>query len=910
MTIERIKSQHAQSQTRARLALGVLQWLSTVQRQITASELQHAIAVSRLGKNERNLDLEDLTNPTFFVDCCFGLVVIDGETSIIRLVHFSVNEFLQEQRGVLFDDPDGDLAACCLAYITACATSLRRRAVTVTLDELSSKWTLWQYATQHWGVHARTCSDQRVMDRLAGFFSVSTALELWSRHLALAPALLKTDRDDDAEWLVAARFVAQKTTPLHIAAIYGIYELAVNSLAKNPTCLNAKDEAGATPLMLAAANGSTAVVELLMSKDAIDLNVKDHKGGTALVYAVRSTQVEMVRQLVSRHPQLNINSADVINMACNKSRNLGSTDASVITALLLDHPAFDLLAQTPHASTDDKPWYSLAVGFNLDNLRSLLGRPDFDAWLYSWPSSERDCVDSLNYLLNSDYGDHDAFASLVTATSIALLLDKTFPDHEDDFMALQVAFPMVYYAFGPYVLSDEERGQGRGIQIPHASIWDDADETGRDELREALERDGISLDSTDSLGKGFLHFVAYSIALGTFRYMNGGHADGTKYVQYLISQGTPIDIRDHKGRTPLHFAARHGSEEAVQLFIDAGADPLAADNSGLTALHYATESTAKSLSLVSLLLKLGADIGATSTSGDSVLHHAAQHGADQKMMIFLIMGGAPLTSKTRFGETAVMQSTWGSLEALRTLLDFGADPLETTPSFNCALTRAVLEMNDEQTKACLEKVEKAEDLSGPKCLGMSILDYLSHFDRAVATELGFTPEHWAAYVPTPPEERKLNVMRAIGTRLEWTAGGGEETAKTLSNLTAYLLIQAGDDEAARIMTEQFMEPKSRHPAKPSFEYECSNCHTKFTPQFRCRVCPWVNFCGSCVVLPPEGRDEKRCYRAARKCVGHGFFEYGGEQWGRLPAGQVNEEGQTLLEYVKDLQRKYPPPDAR
>jgi hypothetical protein len=43
-TMDRIKSQHAQSDTKAELALRVLMWLSTVKRPLTAGELQQAIA--------------------------------------------------------------------------------------------------------------------------------------------------------------------------------------------------------------------------------------------------------------------------------------------------------------------------------------------------------------------------------------------------------------------------------------------------------------------------------------------------------------------------------------------------------------------------------------------------------------------------------------------------------------------------------------------------------------------------------------------------------------------------------------------------------------------------------------------------------------------------------------------------
>ena len=65
MTIERIRKQHGQNQTRSRLAFLVLQWLSTVRRPITTMELQHALA-TRIGMEQ----LGAVTHPRFFVESC------------------------------------------------------------------------------------------------------------------------------------------------------------------------------------------------------------------------------------------------------------------------------------------------------------------------------------------------------------------------------------------------------------------------------------------------------------------------------------------------------------------------------------------------------------------------------------------------------------------------------------------------------------------------------------------------------------------------------------------------------------------------------------------------------------------------------------------------------------------------
>ena len=111
-TVEHIRSQHPQSRAQATLAMNVLLWLSHAKRPLKVNELQHAVA-TRPGESR----LEDLTDPDFFVHCCFGLVMINKETSIIRLTHFSVNEYLQEHRSEFFPNADDILTISCLSYM-------------------------------------------------------------------------------------------------------------------------------------------------------------------------------------------------------------------------------------------------------------------------------------------------------------------------------------------------------------------------------------------------------------------------------------------------------------------------------------------------------------------------------------------------------------------------------------------------------------------------------------------------------------------------------------------------------------------------------------------------------------------------------------------------------------------------
>src|SRR5438034_11601430 len=71
------------------LAGQVLWWIFCSKRRLTATELQHAIAVE---VGESYLDPQNLTSVQDMVSCCAGLVTLDEETNVIRLVHYTAQE--------------------------------------------------------------------------------------------------------------------------------------------------------------------------------------------------------------------------------------------------------------------------------------------------------------------------------------------------------------------------------------------------------------------------------------------------------------------------------------------------------------------------------------------------------------------------------------------------------------------------------------------------------------------------------------------------------------------------------------------------------------------------------------------------------------------------------------------------
>src|SRR5947207_2397316 len=146
--MKRIDSQDAED---AELAKQVLSWISYAKRPLKVIELQHALATVP-GKND--LDDDALINKELLLSVCAGIVTIENESSIIRLVHYSTQQYIEGRRHRLFPDAEITIALSCLRYLAfnifdePCSN-------TASLVDRLQKYKLSAYAVQYWGDHTR-----------------------------------------------------------------------------------------------------------------------------------------------------------------------------------------------------------------------------------------------------------------------------------------------------------------------------------------------------------------------------------------------------------------------------------------------------------------------------------------------------------------------------------------------------------------------------------------------------------------------------------------------------------------------------------------------------------------------------------------------------------------------------------
>ena len=132
-------------------------------------------------------------------------------------------------------------------------------------------------------------------------------------------------------------------------------------------------------------------------------------------------------------------------------------------------------------------------------------------------------------------------------------------------------------------------------------------------LQYLVEQKGNSVNKLTHDGRIYLHWAAIT-----------GRTD---LIDYLIKKGSPIDLVDTKGLTPLTFAASFGvnNPAVYELFFKAGVSPKTKYKNGANILHLALGND-KDGSLFKLFQSKGLTINDTDNLGNTAFDYAATTG--------------------------------------------------------------------------------------------------------------------------------------------------------------------------------------------------------------------------------------------------------------------------------------------
>ncbi|KAF4893349.1 Ankyrin-1 [Colletotrichum fructicola] len=191
--------------------------------------------------------------------------------------------------------------------------------------------------------------------------------------------------------------------------------------------------------------------------------------------------------------------------------------------------------------------------------------------------------------------------------------------------------------------------------------------------------------------------------------------NGLKTVEYYLDAEVDPNIRNTKGLTALHVAAEAGQLETLKLLEARGTDINATGIKGETALHLAAYEG--HLNVVEYLLQSGVNINQLSESLGTPLIAAADGGGAWVEVVTTLLGkGAEpnLTSMNFKHHTALQAVAGRSSDAMRALLDAGADVNVVGGHYGSPLCTAVAAGNKDNALLLLEAGAMVDYCGGPK----------------------------------------------------------------------------------------------------------------------------------------------------------------------------------------------------
>ncbi|OQE41325.1 hypothetical protein PENCOP_c005G07298 [Penicillium coprophilum] len=288
------------------LAMQTLSWLVCARRPLTSLEPQHALAIE---EGEPIIDEENKPEVEDILAVCAGLVTVENESGIIRLVHYTTQEYLERKKEFLFPNAQDAISILCVTYISFEILGSGICESDEAFEESLESHPFYLYAARHWGDHiSQKLLPQNKRSTLGHTQSQKVGARIFQGKrrgcISLHTVGLKKQCFTFFEITTLWKFYHNNGwTPLRYA-ISGSRLNVVRLLLSHGADPNGVSQDHDIPLALAAQYGKDAIVKLLLEWGA-DADAPDRWYGSALIAACDEDQLKTAEIPVNSKADMN-----------------------------------------------------------------------------------------------------------------------------------------------------------------------------------------------------------------------------------------------------------------------------------------------------------------------------------------------------------------------------------------------------------------------------------------------------------------------------------------------------------------------------------------------------------------------------------------------------------------------------
>jgi hypothetical protein len=281
----------AQSKEDRELALKALRWIVNAKRPLQWAELQIALAIQ---EGQLELDKDDFVEPHDIVEQCGSLVILDELTDTIRLVHYTVEEFLLSVSSIQHE-AHLMMANTCINYLLLNDVThgpymrmleknfLKYPDIGLTVQHAIESKSFLDYSGHYWGYHCRVSGEPEQL--------IDKALRLIRDPTHLDVVLLVFNSHAIWPYLNYERLIH----PMHAASVLGLTGVFSRLLADGTHSVDVRDKMLWKALHSAVESAQDATVGLSLDKGA-DTNAKNKKDEAPLHQAAPSGDEVIVQK--------------------------------------------------------------------------------------------------------------------------------------------------------------------------------------------------------------------------------------------------------------------------------------------------------------------------------------------------------------------------------------------------------------------------------------------------------------------------------------------------------------------------------------------------------------------------------------------------------------------------------------